>query len=951
MSISNTPTTSNITENWLFDFTADNQNCLVFDGSDDYVDFGNILGTYTSFTLEAWIKPANVSGTKQLINRGIVGNTGSGDNTSFTFTLASDDIKVFWEYTTGGGTAGADESDQTVNDIISADTWTHVCVTRNNDDNKVRFYKNGALVRTSTSTNDPDGGGNSGLNLRIGATQSGSSFYNGKMAHVRIWNVTRTDGEIAHYYNRNVESSQTGLVGYWKMDEGYGSTLYDSSSNSNTGTINSATWGINEFTERIHAFGLAFRDTTIDNNFYYGSVLSKSLTVRDSIDLLSGQASTGNITVTSTNFSLHGKELYQTIYNGTSEFFNREVRVYAQLNDDSSLSNCQQIFTGRLVDVSLDNTTVSIVINSWRPWEQISIPNVQHTEKKVYEPLVYGSFNPGQLTGQYYAAYGGLYPVPLLDYSEGYNTDSGTTHAGTFNCLMPRSYVADDLSYIHWHVDDYFLPAYKSTSVFAEVEATTSEFGVNVLKTPITYKFGGYITPNVGTNQWSDNIMDNHSNAFARLADGTPDYTVFASKAVTGYNSHSDSMHVQCQTAAKEFHNSEVIETKTSIQAYGAANTQIYDIKIFKNGRDHSDNKVYDSEDDTGYNGFVPAASTFGDTQPPDSDIDIPTELVFRFDPESASGFAFSAHTLRCLSVQLRLEFDIVKHSSGTPEPADLRLLSRTKFLYAGGPGLTASWDNGAIVHGHDAHRDILQRFCGITSTDPDNWSSLDTDRTRNTANDADIDTWKIRFWQLKPAPVKKILDDLAYEFGFIYKISPGSGNVKYIHIKQASELSASVDLTGDDVKDVQLKTSGLDNVTTKMTINTNPSPATDKFYTTVDAENFAVRYKLNLDDKQGIETVDLQHNIGAIPTTPNSDCNADWYSYQNNIRGDLKIILTADVVNPVKGYGLETGDIVTFSDMPVEMFGEDFSSSKYFMITETRRTLGKVGITAREVG
>jgi hypothetical protein len=70
-----------------------------------------------------------------------------------------------------------------------------------------------------------------------------------------------------------------------------------------------------------------------------------------------------------------------------------------------------------------------------------------------------------------------------------------------------------------------------------------------------------------------------------------------------------------------------------------------------------------------------------------------------------------------------------------------------------------------------------------------------------------------------------------------------------------------------------------------------------------------------------------------------------------NNIIGDMKILVNCQVVNPAKGYQLETGDIVTFTDMPVEMFGTDFSITKYFMIIETQRSPGKVSITAREVG
>ena len=78
------------------------------------------------------------------------------------------------------------------------------------------------------------------------------------------------------------------------------------------------------------------------------------------------------------------------------------------------------------------------------------------------------------------------------------------------------------------------------------------------------------------------------------------------------------------------------------------------------------------------------------------------------------------------------------------------------------------------------------------------------------------------------------------------------------------------------------------------------------------------------------------------------NDGVADYYM---NIFGNLKKLISCTIVNPSKGFILETGDIITFTDMPVEMFGADFSTSKYYMVIETKRSQGKVSITAREVG
>ena len=132
---------------------------------------------------------------------------------------------------------------------------------------------------------------------------------------------------------------------------------------------------------------------------------------------------------------------------------------------------------------------------------------------------------------------------------------------------------------------------------------------------------------------------------------------------------------------------------------------------------------------------------------------------------------------------------------------------------------------------------------------------------------------------------------------------------------------------------------------------NNLPAAEAGRYYKTTTSKNSTARAKYNLGDKEGIATINLDYNVGTIPESADSDCNADWYSYYNNIVGDMKIIVECNVINPAKGYQLEPGDIITFTDMPAEMFGTDFSTSKNYMIIETQRSLGNVSIVAREVG
>jgi len=59
---------------------------------------------------------------------------------------------------------------------------------------------------------------------------------------ISIWDYALTLSEIQNSMINELTGNETGLVGYWNLDEGYGNIVYDSSTNGNDGTINGATW-------------------------------------------------------------------------------------------------------------------------------------------------------------------------------------------------------------------------------------------------------------------------------------------------------------------------------------------------------------------------------------------------------------------------------------------------------------------------------------------------------------------------------------------------------------------------------------------------------------------------------------------------------------------------------------------------------------------------------------
>ncbi|WP_366988781.1 glycosyltransferase [Bacillus thuringiensis] len=67
-------------------------------------------------------------------------------------------------------------------------------------------------------------------------------FYIGGLKEVRIWNTIRTQNEIETNMNHELTGDETGLFGYWKLNENSGKRAYDLTKNKNNMNINGARW-------------------------------------------------------------------------------------------------------------------------------------------------------------------------------------------------------------------------------------------------------------------------------------------------------------------------------------------------------------------------------------------------------------------------------------------------------------------------------------------------------------------------------------------------------------------------------------------------------------------------------------------------------------------------------------------------------------------------------------
>lgn len=198
-----------------------NEFSLNFDGSNDLVSFAvAVLDPNADFTFEAWVK-LDVGGQKPVFSS-------STDGTHYWIIINQTSPNALtFQYDTGGG-----------GNFISAavplgtGTWTHIALTRSVDD--WQWYING-VASGSVTTIDPVSLDQNTAPL-IGAYSS--LFWDGKIDEVRIWDVARTAPEILGNMSVNlVPANEPNLIGYWRFEEGSGTTAEDSTTNNNDGTL------------------------------------------------------------------------------------------------------------------------------------------------------------------------------------------------------------------------------------------------------------------------------------------------------------------------------------------------------------------------------------------------------------------------------------------------------------------------------------------------------------------------------------------------------------------------------------------------------------------------------------------------------------------------------------------------------------------------------------------
>ena len=211
------------TNQWFASTISQPGNALDFnDGLNNYVDVADdvTLEPSGAYTLEGWIKLGGQPTSNQGYTIVQKGTADAGWDINGYFLLYFNDGANF--SLVGGHVDNANGLQLAqITQTLNTSQWYHVALTY--DQSNIEIYLDGISLGTTPITNDPDHTGD-GQNLKIGVSETNAGgladYFLGQIDELRIWDVARTETEIRQKQFETVNGDETGLVAYYRFDQG-----------------------------------------------------------------------------------------------------------------------------------------------------------------------------------------------------------------------------------------------------------------------------------------------------------------------------------------------------------------------------------------------------------------------------------------------------------------------------------------------------------------------------------------------------------------------------------------------------------------------------------------------------------------------------------------------------------------------------------------------------------
>ena len=729
----------------------------------------------------------------------------------------------------------------------------------------------------------------------------------------------------------------------------------------------------------------SFSETVYNSLDYYPAILNKP-SISYSLDLKGFTTKTGSVTLNLANIDLDGTTLLELLGN---DYINGTVSILSQIDNDGTAANALQIFSGRISSFGYRGNTIVLSIISNRPFQNVSIPQGRTSNATIPQynnqviPLVYGDYiaNTGFVNDT------DVYACPFLK-NDGKN----------FMYIVPEGTSGSE------KLEFYD----KGMKRFLELTGTdttiVTEDSAKVLKVPklmrrqfkmLPDEIDGGIVEQEGSSAGSiavtgdiTNCFDgststevdvNHSGNFADIRGFTIKLVMpQVSGKITAITLGLDGTITQAYSSGSPGSGDGLfVNLATSLSSnFGSTSG---DVEII--GASNNYNRTT-SIDLTASYSAVNIAGVLVDGALPDD-----LYLSFRWD--TADG------DVDCNSWNVSLEnvyMTVTADNDTANEPiASSDFNAGIDKVYLGRDitteGFTAYSSVATLTDLNNPvaiHRQLLHSILNVADSDSDakieNSGYKAVAELRDSTLTSPTSThWKTRLALDEPEELEGIMSKLQYEGCFFFEFSPQSNQtaisgvspLRYFTI--ADSVTAAVDLSQIDISDYELGITAVSDLETNIVVNYKPHPAENQYVkqdTYTSAVSGSVHGTIFDNASHQKQEMNLDFLYDAVDDVSGSR-NSSWINFRKSLFGEYKTTVNATLVNPEKYGMLQVGDAIDFGEetfgeigtpfdeisdtfdsfiaMPTRLF-KDAWSGKKFIITNLKRTLGKVTIQTREV-
>ena len=745
----------------------------------------------------------------------------------------------------------------------------------------------------------------------------------------------------------------------------------------------------------------SFAETTFNNISYYPAIMNIP-NVSYSLDLKNFTTKTGNVTLNLANVDIDGTTLLEKL---GKEFLHAHVNILSQIDNDNTAANALQIFSGKISSFGYRNNTIVVNIISARPFQNVTVPtgrtsnttNTQYNNKII--PLVYGNYtaNTGLTSGA--NVYGCpflkndgsnfIYIIPegtagseklefydkglkrflelrdtIISPSNGVVTiDSAKTVAVPKAMVREFDMLPDDI------VDDATPPNSNS------VDLIGSGFTVSSGSVAQMYD-GDTLTSGTVSNTagWSSESKGFVAKLILPQVTGkitaiTLNLSGTYSQVITGSPAGTDGAF---------FNLADNLNTSGGGNGFGSSSGDVQLVGTSSSG-------VKTDQTNTALPTTTNAAAILDNNTLPQN-----LYLSFRFNAEGDNADYSSANV-----ILKNIYFTITAENDLQNEPvASTTFNAGVDIVYLGRDVLTPGFtehtsattigdlNNPVAIHRQLLHDVVdITDFVNDTDIEDSGFKEVAELRDSNTANSTTH--WDTKLSIQEKGSLENVLTQLQYEGCFFFQFSPqaeqtaltGVSPLRYFTIDNGVP-TADVALSQNDISNYELGITRVSDLETNIVVNYQPHPTENDYLQTV-------TYTANTSAGQNIshnvvfdqashqkQEINLDYLRGSIDAG-GSDRNDDFINFRSSLFGDYKTTINVELVNPEKYAMLQIGDIIDFSSILFQDLGEPFASisdtfdsfvamptnlfketwsNKRFLITNLKRTIGKVSINCRQV-